>query len=57
MTNMSDMFFRCKSLISLDLSNFKTEKLKNIDGMFSECESLKFLNVSNFESRNEISMD
>ena len=48
---MSNMFYNCKSLLSLDLSDFNTQ---NIDYMFSmgsllsNCNSLLSLNLPNF---------
>ena len=44
------MFSNCSSLISLDLSNFKTPNLINIHSMFSDCVSLTSLNISNFDT-------
>ena len=37
---MSFMFFECKSLTNIDLSNFNTSKVTNMNYMFSECKSL-----------------
>ena len=41
------MFSYCTSLISLNLSNFNTEKVNNMSNMFSYCKSLLILNLSN----------
>ena len=35
MINMSYMFYWCSSLTSLDLSNFNTNKVIDMNGMFS----------------------
>ena len=35
MTNMSGMFHLCSSLTSLNLSNFNTKNVTNMDSMFS----------------------
>ena len=42
------MFYGCKSLKELDLSNFNTIKVEYMQCMFSNCISLKKLNISNF---------
>ena len=47
---MSLMFYGCSSLTSLDLSNFKTENVKNMGAMFSRCYDLTSLNLSNFNT-------
>jgi surface protein len=46
---MNDMFGNCRSLTSLDLSNFNTGNVTYIDGMFGNCNSLETLNISNFD--------
>ena len=43
-------------LVSLDLSNFDTSKLTNMEYMFSGCYSLKSINLSNFDTLNVIKM-
>ena len=55
-TNMNYMFYQCYSLISLDLSNFNTNNIKDMSYMFSWCFSLTSLNVSNFNNNNVINM-
>ena len=42
---MNGMFSNCKSLISLDLSNFNNQNVTNILLMFCNCESLKKENI------------
>jgi len=49
--NINYMFSDCKSLTSLDLSNFKMEKIKNIGGMFYGCNSLISIDLSNFDAK------
>ena len=44
------MFFNCSSLTSLDISNFKTSEVINMDYMFDSCSSLKILNLSNLDT-------
>ena len=46
------MFDGCKSLISLDLSNFNTNNVTNMDYMFADCFSLLSLDLSNFNIQN-----
>ena len=51
-TNMSNMFFGCSSLKSINLSNLDTNNVKDMSGMFSGCSSLTSLNLSNFNTNN-----
>ena len=51
-TNMNEMFFFCKSLESIDLSNLNTEKVTDMYRLFSVCNSLKFFDLSNFKTTN-----
>ena len=39
------MFYKCKDLYYLDLSNFKTENVINMSGMFNKCLGLKEINL------------
>ena len=57
LTNTSYMFYGCDKLISLDFSNFKTEKVAAMICMFYGCISLKNLNVSKFNTTNVKDMD
>ena len=49
-TNMSYMFYRCSSLISLpDISKWNTEKVTNMKCLFTGCSQLDFLpDISNW---------
>ena len=49
-TNMSNMFYNCNYLATLDLSNFNTSKVTNMSNMFSTCFKLTTLDVSNFNT-------
>ena len=49
-TDMSEMFYNCSSLTSLDLSCCNTEKVTNMNNMFYGCKSLKSLNLGNFNT-------
>ena len=44
------LFSNCKSLINIDLSNFKTKKVNDMSYMCSWCESLIDINLNNFYS-------
>ena len=50
------MFAKCIYLINLDLSNFNTENVTNMNGMFYGCENLKNIDLSNFNTENVIDM-
>ena len=45
-TDMSFMFWNCKNLSSLDLTNFNTTKVENMSGMFHGCQKLSSLTLS-----------
>ena len=45
---MDELFYNCISLQSLDLSNFITSNVTNMNKMFYNCNSLIKLNLSNF---------
>ncbi len=51
---MSVMFGGCSSVNSLNLSNFNTNRVKNMCGMFNGCCKLNSLNLSNFNTNNAI---
>ena len=55
--DMSNMFFGCSSLMSLDVSGFNTANVTNMRWMFVDCTTLKDLDVSNFNTANVIDMD
>ena len=48
------MFFQCKSLKQLNLSNFNTYNVTNMHCMPYECSSLNEINLSNFNANNVI---
>ena len=48
---MCGMFSYCETLTSLDLSNFDTKGVTDMNSMFSFCSSLKYLNIDNFDTR------
>ena len=45
-TNMSDMFYSCSGLISLDVTNFNTANVTDMSYMFYGCNKLKEIYVS-----------
>ena len=47
---MSDMFWGCQKLSSLDLSKFNTEKVTDMSGMFYGCQNLSSLDLSKFNT-------
>ena len=51
---MSNMFYNCSSLKSLNLSNFNTDNITDMNNMFCACSSLIELNLSNFNIDNVI---
>ena len=51
------MFNGCNSLISLDLSNFNTQNVTDMDSMFCDCDSLISLDLSNFNTQNVTNMN
>ena len=53
---MGCMFFNCKSLININLSNFNTQNVTNMNDMFSCCSSLININLSNFNTQNVTNM-
>ena len=44
---MDSMFYNCSSLTSLDLSNFITQKVDNIQSIIGDCTKLKYVNLDN----------
>ena len=49
---MGDMLYNCRSLISLNLSNFNSEKITNISHMLYNCNSLLSINLANANIQN-----
>ena len=46
------MFSDCVSLTSLDLSNFDTSKVTDMEFLFNNCISLVSINICNFNTKN-----
>lgn len=53
--DMYQMFYKCSSLVSLDLSNFDTSGFRTIKDLFSGCSALVSLNLSSFDTSNVVS--
>ena len=49
---MSNMFYGCSALTSLDLTKFNTAKVVIMDNMFNGCSALKSLDLTNFNTAN-----
>lgn len=56
LTNASCMFSNCKHYKEIDLSNFKTEKIKDMSYMFYNCWELWSLDFSSFKTDNVTNM-
>jgi len=57
LTKTNNLFSDCSYLISIDLSHFNTENVKNMHSMFYGCSSLKNIDLSNFNTQNVIDMN
>ena len=55
-TNMKQLFYNCKVLSELDLSNFKTSNVVNMSGMFNNLKTIEQLNLENFDTSNVTDM-
>ena len=49
-TNMSYMFYDCRNLTTLDLSNFNTSAVTDMSSMFSICSNLSTMDLSSFNT-------
>ena len=50
------MFYNCKSLESLNISNFDAQNVTDMSGMFYNCYSLASLDLSNFNTQKVTNM-
>lgn len=55
-TNMEQMFEKCKSITTLDVSHFDTSNVTTMEKMFRYCHSLASLNLSSFDTMNVTTM-
>ena len=56
-TDMSEMFYGCSALTSIDLSRLDTRSVTNMEGMFDGCSSLESLDLSYFWTHNVTNMN
>lgn len=56
MTDASYMFYRGMEIINIDLSNFSTDKIENMEHMFGGCSSLASLDLGSFNTSNVTNM-
>ena len=56
LTKTDYMFYDCKSIKNLDLSNFNSQSITDMSNMFCGCKSLTNLNLSNFDTQNVTNM-
>ena len=54
--DMSNMFYICSGLISLDVTHFNTANVTSMSGMFDGCSGLISLDVTHFNTENVTSM-
>ena len=50
---MKAMFQNCQDLEELDLSNFNTSKVSDMESMFNQCIQLKKLDLSKFNIKSD----
>ena len=55
-TDISFLFFKCKNLTTLDVSNFNTINVTDMNYMFNGCGNLTTLDLSNFNTSNVTNM-
>ena len=48
---MDNMFYNCKSLTSINISNFDTQNVESFYHMFRNCTSLTSIDLSNFNTQ------
>ena len=54
--NACKLFAGCKSLISIDLKDFKTNNIDNMSSMFEGCSLIESLDLTNFKTKEVITM-
>lgn len=55
-TNMEEMFFGCKELQEINVSNFRTGSVTNMSSMFNTCTALRNIDVTNFNTSSVTNM-
>nr|DAI23007.1 MAG TPA: protein of unknown function DUF285 [Caudoviricetes sp.] len=56
-TDCTDMFFYCRNITSLDVSELDTSNVTTMNGMFQYCEKLTGLDLSSFNTSKVTSME
>ena len=56
LSNCAYMFCKCKNIIDIDFSKFKTENVTNMQYMFCSCSKLKSLDLKSFNTQNVTNM-
>ena len=56
LSNINFLFSECSNLTNLNLSNFNTKNVIDMEGMFQLCSKLTNLNLSNFNTENVTNM-
>jgi len=54
--SMNNMFSGCRTLTSIDFTNFKIKNVTSLENMFNGCSSLKDINISNIDISKVTSM-
>ena len=49
-TSTKEMFSNCRQIVEIDLSNFDTSEVIDMNSMFFQCRGLILLNLSNFDT-------
>ena len=55
-TNTNYLFFDCKSLVNINLSNFNNKNITKMNSMFNKCSSLANIYLSNLNTQNVTNM-
>ena len=56
LTNMSFLFFECKSLKKVEFFSFDTSEVTDMSAMFQQCNELEYLDLTNFNTFNVTDM-
>ena len=56
-TDLSNMFYNCTSLTSINLSNINTNDVTDMNCMFHSCYLLTSINLSNFNTIKVINIE
>ena len=55
--DLSELFYDCESIRTLDLSGWKTSNIKNMNRIFCGCSKLESIDVSGWDTSNIIYID